>query len=314
MSVEKCEFKPNVLVVGAGAVGSLYGGKLAQVGSRVSVLCRSDYEAVKAGGIAIISHWGDFHFSPDRVVRDLGEWAEPPDYILVTLKVLPEIDVADIIANAVGPETAIVLLQNGVEIEPAVARAYPDNEIISGLAFVCVTRIAPGRVEHSDYGRLVLGRFPSGRSAKAERLRTLFEKAGVPCEVTEDVVAARWRKLLWNAPFNSLSVLGGNADTQKIMQVEEAVHLARVIMHEVRLIAEADGHPFEPNAIERNLAETRVMKPYRTSMLVDFVSRRPMEIEAILGNAIRAAERYAIDTPYLKTVYALLKLIESENR
>jgi 2-dehydropantoate 2-reductase len=313
MSSDECKPNPSVLVVGAGAVGSLYGGKLAQAGARVSVLCRSDYSVVKAKGITLSSHWGDFHFTPDNVLRDLSESAAPPDYILVALKVLPNIKVEEIIAKAVGPDTAIVLLQNGVEIEPPVARAFPENEIISGLAFICVTRIAPGRVEHSDYGRLVLGRFPSGLSAKADHLSALFKKVGVSCEVTDDVVLARWRKLVWNAPFNSLSVLGGNADTKKIMEVEATVELARNIMHEVRLIAEADGHSFDAKAIEKNLADTRVMKPYRTSMLVDFSSNRPMEVEAILGNALVAAKRYGLHTPYLETVYALLKLVEASD-
>ncbi len=313
MLSDECKPYPSVLVVGAGAVGSLYGGKLAQAGARVSVLCRSDYAAVKAEGISLSSHWGDFHFTPDNVLRDLSESVAPPDYILVALKVLPNIKVEEIIADAVGPDTAIVLLQNGVEIEPPVARAFAQNEIISGLAFVCVTRVAPGRIEHSDYGRLVLGRFPSGMSAKADILKVLFEEAGVPCQVTDDVVSARWRKLVWNAPFNSLSVLGGNADTSKIMEVEATVELARNIMQEVCLIAEADGHSFDPKAIEKNLADTRVMRPYRTSMLVDFLANRPMEIEAILGNALVAAKRYGLHTPYLQTVYALLKLVEARD-
>jgi 2-dehydropantoate 2-reductase len=305
------ETGPSVLVVGAGAVGSLYGGKLAQVGASVSVLCRSDYHVVAASGISVSSHWGDFHFAPVRVVRDAAEIKTPPDYILVALKVLPEIDVAKIIASAVGPRTSIVLLQNGVEIESKVAESFPDNEIISGLAFVCVTRVAPGRVDHIDYGRIVLGRYPTGVSKKTELLGALFNKSSVPCEVTENVVAARWRKLLWNAPFSSLSVLGKEADTQQIMAVAETVELARCIMQEVYCIAEAVGHPFDPQAIEKNIADTRVMKPYRTSMLIDYLSQRPMEIEAIIGNAVRAAARSGLHTPYLQTIYALLKLTDT---
>jgi len=313
MSSDEPITNPTVLVVGAGAVGSLYGAKLAQAGARVSLLCRSDYSVVKEKGVSLLSHWGDFHFTPDSVLSDLSQCSAPPDFILVALKVLPNIKVEEIIASAVGPDTAIVLLQNGVEIEPKVAQAFPENEIISGLAFVCVTRTAPGRVVHSDYGRLVLGRFPSGLSPKVDHLRALFIKAEVPCAVTDDVVSARWRKLVWNAPFNSLSVLGGNADTKKIMGVEESVELARNIMQEVRLIAEADGHSFSANAIEKNLTETRGMKPYRTSMLVDFSSNRSMEVEAILGNALAAAKRYGLHTPYLETVYALLKLVEARD-
>ena len=105
----------RILVVGTGAIGGFYGGKLAQAGASVTTLCRSDYEIVKARGISVSSTLGDFHFTPDKVIRDITEYTPPPDYLLVGLKVLPETNTAEIIKNAVGRETAIVLLQNGVE-------------------------------------------------------------------------------------------------------------------------------------------------------------------------------------------------------
>ena len=306
--------KPRILVVGTGAIGGFYGGKLAQAGATVSTLCRSDYEVVKFKGIKVASTLGDFHFTPEKVIRDLGEYGPPPDYILVGLKVLPEIDTAEIIKEVVGPETAIVLLQNGVEIEDPVAQAYPDNEIISGLAFICATRTSPGQIDHTDFGRVVIGRYPAGKSIKAEELARLFNEAGLKCEVTEDAVTARWRKLVWNAPFNPISVLGGGADTKTMMENPESLELARKVMEEVYLIAAAAGHPLPSDIVQENIDGTRAMAPYKSSMLVDFEAARPMEVEAILGNALRAAKRHGVSAPHMESLYGLLKLVDRKIR
>jgi 2-dehydropantoate 2-reductase len=306
--------QPRILVVGTGAIGGFYGGKLAQAGASVATLCRSDYEVVKSKGITVASTLGDFHFTPEKVIRDLGEYGPPPDYILVGLKVLPEIDTAKIITEVVGPETAIVLLQNGVEIEEPVVRAFPDNEIISGLAFICATRTSLGHIDHTDFGRLVIGLFPAGKSAKVEELATLFHDSGLLCEVSEDVVTARWRKLVWNAPFNPISVLGGGADTRTMVENRESLELARQVMEEVCSIAEAAGHPLPSEVVQENIDGTRRMSPYKSSMLVDFEAARAMEVEAILGNALKVARRYGIRAPHMESLYGLLKLVDHKIR
>jgi 2-dehydropantoate 2-reductase len=306
--------QPRILVVGTGAIGGFYGGKLAQAGARVATLCRSDYQSVKSAGIRVTSTYGNFHFIPERVIRHVKEYDSPPNYLLVGLKVLPEINTPEIIREVVGPDTAIVLLQNGVEIEESVARAFPNNEIISGLAFICVTRADPGHIVHVDFGRLVIGRFPAGRSDKTDHLARLFKDSGVPCTVSEDVVTDRWRKLVWNAPFNPISVLGGGADTKTMVDNPESLELARQVMVEVCRIAEAEGHPLPADVVEENIEGTRRMSSYKSSMLVDFEATRPMEVEAILGNAIRAAKRHKVAVPHMESLYGLLKLVDKKIR
>jgi len=306
--------KPRILVVGTGAIGGFYGGKLAQAGASVSTLCRSDYEMVKAKGISIKSTLGDFHFTPEKVIRDLAEYGFQPDYVLVGLKVLPEISTAEIIKEVVGPDTAIVLLQNGVEIEEPVAQAFPNNEIMSGLAFICATRTSPGHIDHTDFGRLVIGRYPAGKSAKTEELAKLFNDSGLSCTVSEDVLTDRWRKLVWNAPFNPISVLAGGADTKAMVENPESLELARQVMEEVCKIAEAVGHPLPDGVVQENIEGTRRMSPYKSSMLVDFEAGRPMEVEAILGNGIRAAKRHKLAVPHMESLYGLLKLVDKKIR
>jgi 2-dehydropantoate 2-reductase len=301
---------PTILVVGTGAIGGFYGARLAEAGARVSVVCRSDLEEVKAKGIHILSESGDYRFIPDQVVRHTKEYGRPPDYLIVATKVIAGAEVPELIRGAVGPHTSIVLIQNGIAIEEPVRQAFPETEILSGLAFIAVSRMSPGVIRHFDYGRLTLGRFPSGGSEKAEQFRSLLESVGVPCVVTEDVVTARWQKLVWNAPFNPISVLAGGVDTQTILESEESTHLVRRVMEEVCSAAAAAHHPLPPDVIDQNIQGTRVMKPYKTSMLLDFENGRPMEVEAILGNAVRIARSLSIPVPHMETLYALLQLLD----
>lgn len=305
--------KPEILVVGTGAVGSFYGGKLAQAGARVSTLCRSDYRVVREKGIRIQSVDGDFTFEPEQVVQDAGSYRGVPEYCIVTVKVLPDIDVSGLIKDAVSPETAIVLLQNGIDIEPAVAEAFPDNEIISGLAFVCVNRTGYGEVSHLDYGRLIIGNYPNGSSKKTEALAELFKTSGIECNTAAEIVTARWIKLLWNAPFNSVSVLAGGFNTRQMIDSEKSLRLVRAVMAEVQMLAEKAGHPIPSEIIEKMITDTRLMEPYKTSMLLDYEAGRPMEVEAILGNALRIAERCEVAVPHIESMYCLLSVV-NDNR
>src|SRR3990172_8156973 len=170
---------PSVLVVGAGAVGAFYGSVLARAGAQVSVVCRSDFAAVARDGYSISSfQFGDYDFRPAQVVRSVADHKGAPDYLILATKMLEGEDRAKLIRPAVGPKTVIVLLQNGIDIEPEIVSAFPENEVLSCLAFVGVSRIAAGRISHQLFGRLVLGKYPSGPSAAAQHLGKRWEVGG----------------------------------------------------------------------------------------------------------------------------------------
>ncbi len=177
-----------------------------------------------------------------------------------------------------------------------------------------MSRTQPGLITHYDYGKLTMGRYPGGVSETAAALARLFESVGVPCVVTDDVVTATWQKLVWNAPFNPISVLAGGADTLTLLGHPETALLVRAVMEEVCRTAAALGHPLPVSVIDQNLEGTRAMVPYKTSMLLDFEAGRPMEVEAILGNAVRAARRAGVPVPRMETLYALLQLIDRRSR
>jgi 2-dehydropantoate 2-reductase len=299
----------HILVIGLGAVGTLYGAKLAQAGATVSALCRSDYHHVLNNGVHLKSIWGNYHFHPHLTLKNLSNYPYQPHYLLITTKVLPSINLPKLIKPVVHPHTKIVLLQNGLDIEKPISQAFPKNQIISGLAFVCVTRLAPGLVHHIDYGKLVLGNYPQGLLSATKQLAHLFSSVQVPCQTTRQIIKARFEKLVWNAPFNPISVLSNGVDTQAMLSSKIMTKTIQQIMQEICLIAQACGYQLPQNIIQNKIHQTKKMKPYKTSMLIDHLEKRPLEVEAILGNAYRLAQKHNLSVPHLETLYALLSLV-----
>jgi len=299
----------TVLIIGAGAIGGFYGSLLAKAGAEVSVVCRSDYDQVQQYGFIVNSNIiGNTSFTPAQVLKDAADFKGVADYVLLCTKVIPAVDRAALIRNAVTTKTTIVFIQNGVEIEQEIFDAFPDNEVVSGLAFICCNRTRPGEIEHLAYGHLVLGSVSDVTSPKTAALCALINQSGIECEVVEDIITARWQKCVWNAPFNPLSVLSGGLLTADILQSQE--NFVRRIMEEVCTIASACGHTLPDNIVNLNIEKTYAMPPYKTSMLLDYERGDVMETEAILGNAVRAAKRAGITIPYLNSIYALMLLRE----
>jgi 2-dehydropantoate 2-reductase len=302
----------RVLVIGAGAIGGFYGAVLQAAGADVAVVCRSEYEVVREQGYAIESQrLGDRVFQPSQTLRAAGDYqGGPPDFLVVSVKVVEGTDRVALMRDAVGPDTVIVLIENGVEIEADIAAAFPDNELVSALAFVQVSRIAPGKVRHYAFGDLSFGNYPSGVSERTGKFAALLETGGIKCTLTEDVVAARWQKCLWNAVFNPISVLGGVLDTGHILGTDEGESFVRRAMQEVCAVAAATGHPLPAELIDQFIEGTRKAPPYKTSMALDYENGRAMETEVILGNAVRAGRREKLAIPLLESLYALMKMVE----
>lgn len=304
---------PNVLIIGAGAIGSFYGAILKRAGCAVSAVLRSDYDAVAANGFSIDSTLGDLSWQPDHIYR-AGEVEnrtpdEAPDYVLLCVKVLPTIDRVEMIRPWMGPNTRLVLIENGIDIEPELAVAYPDNPLISCLAFIAVARTAPGRIKHSAYGRLVMGCFPEGIDSYCRELAALFEAGGVQVKLTDAVVGERWKKCIWNTALNPLSVVAGGADTHAMLDTEGGEQLVRELMTEVCAVATADGHDLpRDKLVDGNLEGTRAMPAIHTSMAQDYFNERPMEIDAILGNVVALAHRHDVPVPRLEAVLAALRM------
>ena len=307
--------KLKVLLIGAGGVGVYFCGRLAQGGgAEVSVVARSECETALKNGYSVRSVAGDFHFHPDRVFRSAEEFPGGADFIILATKVLPEVDPVALLRPAVerSPKSVIVLIQNGIDIEEQVCSAFPDHELLSTIAYVGVSRPAAGEVLHFGSGTLRMGVYPAGISDGAKKLAAAFEAGGiVKCELCEDIVRGRWCKLLWNLPFNPVSVLAGGADTRQMVGDPELERLCRELMSEVIAVANACGVRLTAEEAEATMEYTRNFPAYRTSMLQDFEAGRPLEVEAILGNPVRLARAHHLAVPRMESCYALLRALNS---
>ncbi|KAF2812322.1 2-dehydropantoate 2-reductase [Mytilinidion resinicola] len=316
--------RPNVLLFGTGAVGSVYLYLLSKH-CDTTAICRSNYAAAKANGFTIHSPqiFGEtLHFNP-RVARtcaeattlDVGSPAKPFDYIVICSKVTPN-TIPALIAPAVTPNhTVIVLLQNGINIEAEYTAAFPTNPIISGVVYLPVTQTSPGVIQHGDIERLELGAYPSSASsAPTTRFAELIQAGGGTAEVWDDVQFKRWAKLLVNGSWNPICALTRSSDVRFMASSAGATDFVFAMMLELVAIAKAHGYANVDEKVARAQLE-RFKKRIETSkgvgsepsMLTDVREGRRMEVEAIVGNAVRMAKEKGVDCVRLETVYFLAK-------
>ncbi len=303
--------RPKILLIGPGALGLFYTSRLADKAD-ISVAARSDYETAKErGGYQILSsRHGDFFFRPD--ILKAGEKPDfEPDYLFICLKVTDGLDQPGLCTHAVGRNTTIVIIQNGLGNEEPFRRAFPQNEIISTAAYLGASRPEPGTVLHTDGGKLFFGEYPATvpQTEKLQWLADAFNESGIPTKIVQNVQEERWRKLLWNASFNPVSVLGGDADSAVMLSTENAENLIRRLMLELCAIADSEGIHLPGQAVTDMIEYTRTFAAYKPSMLQDFNAKRPLEVESIVGSPLRIARKNGVPAPMLETVYALMKLI-----
>lgn len=296
----------KILNVACGAVGAYFSGRLAEQGAEVAVTVRSGREKIANDGFRIQSIAGDFVFRPAAVLNSAEDYQDHADYIFLTSKVLPGADSVKLIAPAVKSGTVIVLIQNGINIENDLAAAFPDNEILSAVAYIGVARTGENSIVHKGAGTLILGKFGGGESVAGQALCQAFHTAGIQADYTSDIDFYRWKKLLWNVPFNSISVLGGGLLTSEMTDRGEVEELCRNLMREVISTARAENVNLPDSMIEENIIYTRNFPPYKTSMLVDCENNRPLEVDAIVGSVISCARQHRLSVPHLETLYALL--------
>jgi 2-dehydropantoate 2-reductase len=301
--------RPSIAVVGAGAVGAYYGGRLAQHGHAVHFLLRSDYETVRKYGWTIQSCHGDFKLTPDslRVYNDPAKMPRA-DLVIVTLKTTANDQFQPLVSPLINQNTAILTLQNGLGNEQRLAELFGAHRVMGGMAFVCINRIEGGVIHHIAEGQITLGEFGRPAGARLKSVAALLESSRIAVRNVDDLAHGRWEKLVWNIPFNGLSAVLDQT-TDLLLASPAGEELVRGLMAEVLAAAKgADDVDLPRSIIDAKVNQTRGMGPYKTSSHLDMQAGRPMEIEAIFGYPLRRAHEANVPTPLLWTVYRLLKL------
>ncbi len=302
------------VVVGTGAVGGLYGARLAAAGHEVAFLARTDAAHLTAQGLRVDSVNGDVVLPPGsfRVASDPAD-LEPPDVVMVALKTTANGAFPSLLPPLVEPATVVAVFQNGLGVEAAAAAAAPGvAAVVGGMCFVCAARVGPGHIRHEDYGAVTVGAHAGAPDAAVAIAADLAE-AGVRAEVLPDLTTGRWRKLLWNVPFNGLSVVL-DAGTDELLADASSRALAVDLMAEVVSGGQACGAVIGPGDAELMVTSTEQMVPYRTSMKLDFDAGRPLEHDAIHGAPVRAAAAAGVAMPRVEALWLQLAFLDSQNR
>jgi 2-dehydropantoate 2-reductase len=311
--------KPRIGIIGTGAIGGFYGVMLARAGFDVHFLLRSEFDAVARNGLTVDSQVHGL-LKLDKVQAYASAADMPPcDWLLIGAKTTGNGGVASAIVQAAAPDAKVLLLQNGLGVEDALRTVLPDAlHLLGGLCFVCVHRTGPGQITHQAFGAVNIGYHSGPANAPsskhwAEQGASLFHQAGIDSAAMDNLDQARWQKLVWNVPYNGLSVLL-NASTTPLMADDDSRALIQGLMAEVVQGAQTCGHVLPEGYAEHLLRVTGHMPDYRPSMFHDFTERRPLELDAIYARPLATALAAGCDMPKVRALYHALAFIDRNNR
>jgi 2-dehydropantoate 2-reductase len=297
---------PRIAVVGSGALGIYYGVRLGLSGASVHFLLRSDWDAVrKRGSLRIYDSESSRELSPVAIyqtTRDIG----PVDLVIVSLKTTTNAALGELLPPLVGEDTVVLTLQNGLGAEDTIAAIVGNDRVMGGLAFIALNRTAPGEVRCFHHGSLVIGEFGRRPAARTEAIARWFKGAGVVVQVADNLAEARWKKLVWNIPFNGLAIAAGGIATDRICADPALSEQVRVLMKEVQSAARAQGYEIPDSFLRQQFDVTPPMGAYRPSSLVDFLAGRDVEVEAIWGEPLRRAVAAGAQVPALAQLHEKL--------
>lgn len=299
----------RIAVVGAGAVGAYYGARLAHAGEDVRFLLRSDFAIVRERGFTVRvtpEPQEEFH------LRDVAAFASaeaigPVDLVIVGLKATANDALRSLLPPLLHARTAVLMLQNGLGGEEFVAAHFGAERVLGGLCFVCLNRTEPGVIECYHRGSVGLGEFNRDAGERAHAIGAAFRRAGVKCVVAGNLAEMRWRKLVWNVPFNGLSIAAGGLTTDRILADPGLLARVQALMREVQRAAAAFGFSIPDSFLQHQIEITHPMGAYKPSSLIDYLDGRVVEVEAIWGEPLRRARAAGLEMPHLAELHGQLR-------
>ena len=294
-------------VIGVGAIGGYYGAKLAHSGQEVHFLSHSDYAFVRDNGLQVDSCDGSFHIDHPNVYQSSADMP-PCDVVVVGLKTTNNHLLPQLLPPLLKSDTLVVLIQNGIGVEADVQQLFPGVQLAAGLAFICSAKTQPGVVNHQCYGHINFGNYSCRDQQLMQQVVDDFNAAGVKAGLV-DYEEARWKKAVWNMPFNGMTV-ALNTQTNLLLQHQATRQLIREQMMEVIGAARHLGvQNIDEQFAGQMIETTDAMTPYSPSMKLDFDFHRPMEIHYLYSRPIEIARAAGYDMPKLAMLEAELKFL-----
>lgn len=297
----------SIAIVGAGAIGSYYGARLALAGADVRFLLRGDLAHVRAHGLTLRERDATRRFEHVAAFATTAEIGQV-DLVIVALKTTANASLATLLPPLLGPHTAVLTLQNGLGNEENIASLVGAERVLGGLCYIGVTREAPGEiVGYHTPGRMTLGEYSRPVSERLRAMAAWFSTIGVAVRVVNNLAEARWQKLIWNVPFNGLAIARGGITTNLLLANPAIAAEVRPLMDEVASAARHFGYAVPEEFIQAQIDVTPTMGAYQPSSLVDYLAGREVEVEAIWGEPLRRAQAAGLALPRLAALHAELR-------
>ena len=301
----------RILVYGAGGVGAFFGALLVRAGRDVHFVARgAQLEAMQTRGLRIRSTLlGDVEVPRVSAAARAAD-SGPADLVLVCVKTHQTESILDDLAAAVGDETVLIALQNGVESDEQLAARFGRSRVLPAAVYVGATIEEPGVVGHAAPARISIGARPGFDDRRLEAVREVLAATGQVVQVSPDIQRERWRKLIWNASFNTVSAVALRTPAELLALPETRALIVR-IMGEVVDVAQALGIDLRQSDIDEHLAWTERAPGMRTSTMVDRERGRTMEADALIGVIVRKGGEAGVETPASEVLLALMKAMDT---
>jgi len=304
----------RILVLGAGAIGGYYGGRLVESGADVTFLVRPRRAQVLAErGLVIRSALGDI----ERKVKTLlaGDLREAFDLVLLSCKAYDLDDAIEAIVPAVGPRSAILPLLNGINHMAVLSGRFGAERVLGGACGIGVVLEPSGDIRHvGNTEWLTFGEVSGERSARCDAIARIFAASKINASLADDIIQEMWDKFVMLASLAASSTLT-RANVGEMLAAPLGEWLVLEALRECQAVARGDGHAPTAAAIERTrkMLTTRG-SPFTASMQRDLVAGGATEGDHIIGDLVRRAEKRGIDVPLLRVALANLQVHEARRK
>lgn len=305
----------KILIMGTGGVGGYYGGLLAQQGNEVTFISRgANLYAIRHAGLKVKSVHGDFTISPADATDDPAN-VGPVDLILFCVKTYNTGEAAEEIRPAVGPQTVVLSLQNGIEAAEGIGKVIGAEHVIGGATWLSSAVEAPGVIKQiSQFRRIAFGELRGGRSERIQSIYEVLNQTGITVEISDDIRKVLWTKLVFIAAVSSLGSLT-RLPMGDYRSVPETRRLLASIMQEVESLARAQGVSLDGDVVQKWLEFIDSSAPHiKPSMQLDVEAGHRTELESMIGVVGRKGRELGVPTPVADFVYASLLPIELKAR
>ena len=298
----------KIAVMGAGAIGGYFGGRLAKAGFDVSFIARGAHlDVIRKNGLKVLSPLGDFTIHPATVTDDPAE-VGPVDVILFMVKNYDTLQAAEQIRPLVGSDTAIIPFQNGVEARAMLSNVLGARHVLGGVAFIPASIQEPGVIKHNaELAKLVFGEFDKQITPRALSFLDALEKAGVTGEIPADISMVLWSKLMFLTSMSAINCIT-RQPVGLVQSDGETIALYMDAMREVAAVAVAHGVSLGEEAIANNMALAKSFPPNnKTSMFQDLEAGQRLEIDYLSGAVVRLGREKGIETTIHRTAWVAIK-------